>query len=147
MDDATAPDTRPARRTAPVPGTDDRPDTPPCVWCGKPVPAAGKRGARPKYCGQSCRQRAYEARRERRHTAEALGLPIGPDPDPVERAERAAAALADAARVLLEIACTPDGLPRTAALSAAESTGILEALLRVATGRTPAVPRQTHDAW
>ncbi|MFD7734047.1 hypothetical protein ACFV6F_27165 [Kitasatospora phosalacinea] len=132
MNDAATP------ATPPAPGTGTRPETPPCIWCGKPVPEAGRRGTRPKYCGQSCRQRAYEARRERRHTAAALGLSAGPAPESVERAESAAAALADAARVLLEIACTPDGLPATAVLSAAESTGILEALLRVVTGRPPA---------
>ncbi|BAJ33095.1 MULTISPECIES: hypothetical protein [Kitasatospora] len=120
---------------------DARTDAPPCVWCGKPAAEAGKRGTRPKYCGQTCRQRAYEARRERRRTAAALGLLA--DSDPVERAEHAAAALADAARVLLEIACTPPGLPHPVALSAAESTGILEALLRVTTGRPPTVPART----
>ncbi|QKW23561.1 hypothetical protein HUT16_34700 [Kitasatospora sp. NA04385] len=117
---------------------DARTDAHPCVWCGKPAAAAGKRGTRPKYCGQTCRQRAYEARRERRRTAAALGLIA--DTDPAERAERAAAALADAARVLLEIACTRPGLPQPVALSAAESTGILEALLRVTSGRPTAVP-------
>ncbi|MFC8719353.1 hypothetical protein [Kitasatospora sp. NPDC057198] len=126
-----------------APAPDARTDAHPCVWCGKPAPAAGRRGARPKYCGQTCRQRAYEARRERRRTAAALGLIA--DTDPAERAERAAAALADAARVLLEIACSRPGLPPPVALSAAESTGILEALLRVATGRPTATPvRSDH---
>lgn len=33
-----------------------------CERCGKPVAVAG-RGPMPKYCGQTCRQRAFESRR------------------------------------------------------------------------------------
>ncbi|MEJ5927315.1 hypothetical protein WG915_01630 [Corynebacterium sp. H128] len=32
-----------------------------CAWCGKQIDASG-RGRPKKYCGQSCRQRAYEQR-------------------------------------------------------------------------------------
>lgn len=32
-----------------------------CQWCGHPLDYAG-RGRKPKYCSQSCRQRAYEQR-------------------------------------------------------------------------------------
>ncbi|MEJ5996687.1 hypothetical protein [Corynebacterium sp. H130] len=32
-----------------------------CAWCGKPIDAGG-RGRPKKYCGHSCRQRAYEQR-------------------------------------------------------------------------------------
>lgn len=33
----------------------------PCVWCGREVVTTGV-GRRRQYCGQSCRQRAYEQR-------------------------------------------------------------------------------------
>ncbi|MDU0477668.1 hypothetical protein QVA66_00250 [Staphylococcus chromogenes] len=32
-----------------------------CAWCGKPIETTG-RGRPKKYCGHSCRQRAYEQR-------------------------------------------------------------------------------------
>lgn len=32
-----------------------------CEWCGRDI-SANKMGRRRKYCSQSCRQRAYEAR-------------------------------------------------------------------------------------
>lgn len=33
-----------------------------CVWCGRRLPDPSGVGRRRKYCGQSCRQRAYEDR-------------------------------------------------------------------------------------
>ena len=33
-----------------------------CEWCGDRIAVAVGGGRRKKYCGQSCRQRAYEAR-------------------------------------------------------------------------------------
>lgn len=33
-----------------------------CLWCGREIESPG-RGRPRRYCGQSCRQRAYEARR------------------------------------------------------------------------------------
>lgn len=33
-----------------------------CEWCGRTLPVQGGTGRRRKYCGQSCRQRAYENR-------------------------------------------------------------------------------------
>lgn len=33
-----------------------------CQWCGRQLPDATGVGRRRKYCGQSCRQRAYEDR-------------------------------------------------------------------------------------
>ncbi|WP_031465807.1 hypothetical protein [Sciscionella sediminilitoris] len=42
-----------------------------CGWCGRSLPEA-ERGGRPRrYCGQACRQRAYE----RRTAAERTGIP------------------------------------------------------------------------
>lgn len=42
-----------------------------CGWCGRLLPEA-ERGGRPRrYCGQACRQRAYE----RRTAAERTGIP------------------------------------------------------------------------
>ncbi|MFD9890522.1 hypothetical protein ACFWY9_14350 [Amycolatopsis sp. NPDC059027] len=42
-----------------------------CGWCGRRLPAAGNVGRRRRYCGQSCRQRAYE----RRTALQRSGLP------------------------------------------------------------------------
>jgi hypothetical protein len=50
---------RELRRIAAVTVTDG----PPCRHCDAPVPLSAS-GRQPLYCSQSCRQRAYEARRE-----------------------------------------------------------------------------------
>nr|WP_246459403.1 hypothetical protein [Amycolatopsis jiangsuensis] len=42
-----------------------------CGWCGRRLPEAGTVGRRRRYCGQSCRQRAYE----RRTALQRSGLP------------------------------------------------------------------------
>jgi hypothetical protein len=42
-----------------------------CGWCGRRLPEAGNVGRRRRYCGQSCRQRAYE----RRAAVQRTGLP------------------------------------------------------------------------
>ncbi|PRX45031.1 hypothetical protein B0I33_110130 [Prauserella shujinwangii] len=42
-----------------------------CGWCGKRVEQNGTVGRRRRYCGQSCRQRAYE----RRIAVQRGGLP------------------------------------------------------------------------
>lgn len=42
-----------------------------CGWCGLALPGGGARGRRRQYCGQSCRQRAYE----RRTALHRTGLP------------------------------------------------------------------------
>ena len=34
-----------------------------CEWCGRPFAQTPGRGRRRKYCSDSCKQRAYEARR------------------------------------------------------------------------------------
>ncbi|OXM74839.1 hypothetical protein CF166_02270 [Amycolatopsis sp. KNN50.9b] len=41
-----------------------------CGWCGRPI-EQGSTGRRRRYCGQSCRQRAYE----RRVAVQRTGLP------------------------------------------------------------------------
>ena len=33
-----------------------------CAWCGKPIELHRGRGRKRKYCGPSCKQRAYEQR-------------------------------------------------------------------------------------
>lgn len=33
-----------------------------CLWCGREVEQASGVGRKRRYCGQACRQRAYEAR-------------------------------------------------------------------------------------
>ncbi|WP_425484931.1 hypothetical protein [Amycolatopsis anabasis] len=42
-----------------------------CGWCGRRLPQGENRGRRRRYCGQSCRQRAYE----RRAAVQRSGLP------------------------------------------------------------------------
>lgn len=42
-----------------------------CGWCGRRLPESGNIGRRRRYCGQSCRQRAYE----RRAALQRSGLP------------------------------------------------------------------------
>lgn len=42
-----------------------------CGWCGRPLEDAASAGRRRRYCGQSCRQRAYE----RRIAVQRGGLP------------------------------------------------------------------------
>lgn len=39
-----------------------RGETPTCAWCGKEIPVNTGRGRKRKYCGASCKQRAYEQR-------------------------------------------------------------------------------------
>lgn len=41
-----------------------------CTWCGGELPATGRTGRPRRYCGQPCRQRAYE----HRHIADRAGL-------------------------------------------------------------------------
>ncbi len=35
-----------------------------CGWCGSAIEATGRRGRPSRYCRRSCRQRAYEARKQ-----------------------------------------------------------------------------------
>ncbi|OZM72928.1 hypothetical protein CFN78_11750 [Amycolatopsis antarctica] len=42
-----------------------------CGWCGRRLPDGAAMGRRRRYCGQSCRQRAYE----RRAAVQRTGLP------------------------------------------------------------------------
>ena len=42
-----------------------------CGWCGRRLPESGNVDRRRRYCGQSCRQRAYE----RRAAVQRSGLP------------------------------------------------------------------------
>lgn len=42
-----------------------------CEWCGSRLPESGVAGRRRRYCGQACRQRAYE----RRAAVQRGGLP------------------------------------------------------------------------
>ncbi|MFJ3638039.1 hypothetical protein [Streptomyces sp. NPDC090112] len=43
-----------------------------CDWCGQTFRPPKATGRKPRYCRQSCRQRAYEARRTRREFDELL---------------------------------------------------------------------------
>lgn len=56
---------RPGRQDAEQssPDAPSRRDTPlRCLWCGREVVQGSSMGRRRRYCGQSCRQRAYENR-------------------------------------------------------------------------------------
>lgn len=57
-------DTSPARNRGAVDGADaaGRRRTARCEWCSRQLPAQDGVGRRRKYCGQACRQRAYENR-------------------------------------------------------------------------------------
>lgn len=50
-----------------------------CLFCGRPVEQLNP-GRKRDYCRRSCRQRAYEARKQRRRVADALGLNTPPVP-------------------------------------------------------------------
>lgn len=50
-----------------------------CEWCSTTFPRAHRRGRVPHYCGRTCRQRAYEARRRGAYVA---GLAKAPLPSP-----------------------------------------------------------------
>ncbi|TDP91094.1 hypothetical protein [Labedaea rhizosphaerae] len=52
-------------------GTLSRQQTRHCGWCGRTLPEDGKVGRPRRYCGQACRQRAYE----RRTAVQRGGLP------------------------------------------------------------------------
>lgn len=58
-----------------------------CVWCGAAY-RLGSIGRRAVYCGQACRQRAYEARREAERTAVAVEAAVAPDPSRDEKVRR-----------------------------------------------------------
>lgn len=58
---------RAAQNRAPVGETTPSPSIRPrgtvrCLWCGREVQIAGTAGRPRRYCGQACRQRAYENR-------------------------------------------------------------------------------------
>lgn len=44
-----------------------------CAWCGRELGQQQGRGRRRKYCGPSCKQRAYE----QRHNLASSGVPDG----------------------------------------------------------------------
>ena len=58
-----------------------------CVWCGSAY-RLGSLGRRAVYCRRSCRQRAYEARREAERTADAVAAASASDPSRDEKARR-----------------------------------------------------------
>lgn len=55
-----------------------------CEWCGDPIRNQPVTGRLRDYCRQSCRQRAYEERRQQKRIADALAAATyAPAPDPV----------------------------------------------------------------
>ncbi|GDY28553.1 hypothetical protein [Gandjariella thermophila] len=57
--------------TQPAPHAPRRQEPRHCAWCGARLPDGGKVGRPRRYCGQPCRQRAYE----RRAAVQRGGLP------------------------------------------------------------------------
>ncbi|TVT09088.1 hypothetical protein FNH07_10505 [Amycolatopsis bartoniae] len=86
-------------------------NTPPqhCGWCGRRLEQAAAKGRRRRYCGQSCRQRAYE----RRTALQRSGLPD----DAVVLSDAELAALQDR---LFQLRCAAEDVA-TAADDGAES--------------------------
>lgn len=107
-DDPIAPGRRPATR---------------CEWCGRQLPAQDGIGRRRKYCGQSCRQRAYEDRHARlRHElpADAVVISAAERDDLADRLFQMLCAAEDVATALGESA------------SRAELSDLVERLLAAA---------------
>ncbi len=94
-----------------------------CEWCGRQLPVQDGIGRRRKYCGQSCRQRAYEDRNARqRHELPADAVVISAD----ERDD-----LADR---LFQMLCAAEDVATALAESAprAELSDLVERLLAAA---------------
>lgn len=107
--------TVPARRRK---GAPDR-----CVWCGTELPRQEGIGRRRQYCGQSCRQRAYE----QRHAADRTGVPA----DAVVLTAEQAQDLADR---LYQVRCAAEDVSTalTEGSDRSEITDLVELLLSAA---------------
>ncbi|MEO7127184.1 MAG: hypothetical protein ABI382_12275 [Nakamurella sp.] len=82
-----------------------------CGWCGRQLPAQGGTGRRRKYCGQSCRQRAYENRHAlSRHElpADAVVMSAAERDDLADRLFQMLCAAEDVATALEESASRPE---------------------------------------
>jgi Lon protease-like protein len=78
-----------------------------CEWCGRQLPVQDGTGRRRKYCGQSCRQRAYEDRNARqRHElpADAVVISAAERDDLADRLFQMLCAAEDVATALKESA-------------------------------------------
>jgi hypothetical protein len=84
-----------------------------CAWCGREIVQSGS-GRHRRYCSQSCRQRAYEQRRQLSGT----GLPA----DVVVLSRRAAEELTD---TLFELRCAAEDV-RTAVTEDADAVSSAE---------------------
>lgn len=87
-----------------------------CGWCGRRLPESGNVGRRRRYCGQSCRQRAYE----RRTAVQRSGLPE----DAVVMSDTEIATLQDR---LFQLRCAAEDV-----VTAADDGAGLEELRRMA---------------
>ncbi|RJQ79476.1 hypothetical protein D5S17_10745 [Pseudonocardiaceae bacterium YIM PH 21723] len=100
-----------------------------CGWCGKHLGDTGTVGRRRRYCGQSCRQRAYE----RRSAVQRGGLPE-------DAVVLSAAELAELQDRLFQVRCAAEDIAtaaedgaepaelRTLAIALAETAHNLERL-------------------
>ncbi|GAA2832219.1 hypothetical protein [Crossiella cryophila] len=89
-----------------------------CAWCGRPLPGSGRIGRPRRYCGQACRQRAYE----RRTQVQRGGLPE-------DAVVLSAAELADLQDRLFQLRCAAEDV-----MTAAEDGVELAELQRMAAG-------------
>ncbi|MCK2244329.1 MULTISPECIES: hypothetical protein [unclassified Crossiella] len=89
-----------------------------CAWCGRPLPGSGRIGRPRRYCGQACRQRAYE----RRTQVQRGGLPE-------DAVVLSAAELADLQDRLFQLRCAAEDV-----MTAAEDGVELAELRRMAAG-------------
>ncbi|MCP1387029.1 hypothetical protein M5J20_02330 [Corynebacterium sp. TA-R-1] len=85
---------------------------PVCLWCGQELEAQQGRGRKRKYCGQSCKQRAYE----QRHNLSGAGIAEG---SVILRPER----VAELRDELYELRCAAEDV-RTAAMEGADAEEI-----------------------
>lgn len=85
-----------------------------CGWCGRRLPDAGRMGRPRMYCGQSCRQRAYE----RRTAVQRGGLPE-------DAVVFSAAELADLQDRLFQLRCAAEDI-HTAAHDGATQAEVAE---------------------
>lgn len=94
-----------------------------CEWCSRPLPDQDGVGRRRKYCGQSCRQRAYEDRNaltRRELPTDVVVLSAAQRDDLADRLYQMSCAAEDVATALAESA------PR------AELAGLVDALVTAA---------------
>jgi len=113
----------------------------PCAWCGGPIrqPATGRLR---EYCGRSCRQRAYEARREAERIAVAVATATAPESSRDETGGAAPSPAPTAVALPAQAGGQSGGSLRSvgSAVAARGSRGAQQADSRTCAGRPVAPP-------